>query len=283
MSVFKNSLLQYVYIVFGCAFLSYGAVTFLSPNSIITGGGVGIALLIHSLFPSFSLGTFIALVSTPFVLLGYLYFGKAYTFKTLIAITLIASFTDIFKELLHLQPLTDDVLLAAVFGGIFIGIGVGLIIRGRSSTGSTSVVGEIVALRTKYRASEVLLFIDALIMLSSMLVFDDMNQSLYSMFSVYVTSRTIDMIISGRPSKKTVSIVTENIETLAAPIREKIQEHGTIVVGEGLHRHHRRNIIFVAVEAGRIPLLKELVQEYDPDAFMIISEASQFHGRGHHW
>ena len=81
-------------------------------------------------------------------------------------------------------------MLAAVFGGIFIGIGVGLIIRGRSSTGSTSVVGEIVALRTKYRASEVLLFIDALIMLSSMLVFDEMNQSLYSMFSVYVTSRT---------------------------------------------------------------------------------------------
>ncbi|MCT7583070.1 YitT family protein [Aliarcobacter butzleri] len=276
----KINLEQYIFIVLGSLAMAFGTVSFLSPNQIITGGGVGISLLLHALFPQITLGIFMAMVSIPFLTLAYIYFGKYYLFKTFIVVILLSTFTDVLKEVLHIKPMTNDILLAAIFGGIFIGLGVGFVIKGRASTGSTSVVGEIVAKKTKYKAAEVLLAIDATIMFASVFVYNDINKSLYSMISVYVGIRVIDMILTGRPSKKIVNIVSNNVEVLKEQIRERIEEHGTILTGIGLHQGQNKTIIYVTVEASKIDLLKNLISKYDPDAFMIITEASEFLGRG---
>ena len=276
----KINLKHYIFIVLGSLFMAFGTVCFLSPNQIITGGGVGISLLLHALFPQITLGIFMAIVSIPFLILSYIYFGKYYLFKTFIVVILLSTFTDVLKEVLHIKPMTNDILLAAIFGGIFIGLGVGFVIKGRASTGSTSVVGEIVAKKTKYKAAEVLLAIDATIMFASVFVYNDINKSLYSMISVYVGIRVIDMILTGRPSKKIVNIVSNNVEVLKEQIRERIEEHGTILTGIGLHQGQNKTIIYVTVEASKIDLLKNLISKYDPDAFMIITEASEFLGRG---
>lgn len=276
----KINLKHYIFIVLGSLFMAFGTVCFLSPNQIITGGGVGISLLLHALFPQITLGIFMAMVSIPFLILSYVYFGKYYLFKTFIVVILLSTFTDVLKEVLHIKPMTNDILLAAIFGGIFIGLGVGFVIKGRASTGSTSVVGEIVAKKTKYKAAEVLLAIDATIMFASVFVYNDINKSLYSMISVYVGIRVIDMILTGRPSKKIVNIVSNNVEVLKEQIRERIEEHGTILTGIGLHQGQNKTIIYVTVEASKIDLLKNLINKYDPDAFMIITEASEFLGRG---
>ncbi|MFW3426601.1 YitT family protein [Aliarcobacter butzleri] len=276
----KINLKHYIFIVLGSLAMAFGTVCFLSPNQIITGGGVGISLLLHALFPQITLGIFMAIVSIPFLIMSYIYFGKYYLFKTFIVVILLSTFTDVLKEVLHVKPMTNDILLAAIFGGIFIGLGVGFVIKGRASTGSTSVVGEIVAKKTKYKAAEVLLAIDATIMFASVFVYNDINKSLYSMISVYVGIRVIDMILTGRPSKKIVNIVSNNVEVLKEQIRERIEEHGTILTGIGLHQGQNKTIIYVTVEASKIDLLKNLITKYDPDAFMIITEASEFLGRG---
>ncbi|BAK73690.1 MAG: YitT family protein [Arcobacter sp.] len=276
----KINLKQYIFIVLGSLAMAFGTVCFLSPNQIITGGGVGISLLLHALFPQITLGIFMAIVSIPFLIMSYIYFGKYYLFKTFIVVILLSTFTDVLKEVLNVKAITNDILLAAIFGGIFIGLGVGFVIKGRASTGSTSVVGEIVAKKTKYKAAEVLLAIDATIMFASVFVYNDINKSLYSMISVYVGIRVIDMILTGRPSKKIVNIVSNNVEVLKEQIRERIEEHGTILTGIGLHQGQNKTIIYVTVEASKIDLLKNLITKYDPDAFMIITEASEFLGRG---
>ena len=276
----KTELKQYIFIILGSFAMAFGTVCFLSPNDIITGGGVGISLLLHALFPQITLGIIIAVVSIPFLILSYIYFGKYYLFKTFIVVLLLSTFTDILKEVLKIEAITHDILLAAVFGGIFIGLGVGLVIKGRASTGSTSVVGEIVAKKTKYKAAEVLLAIDATIMFASVFVYNDIDKSLYSMLSVYVGIRVLDIILTGRPSKKIVNIVSNNVEVLKEQIRERIEEHGTILTGIGLHQGQNKTIIYVTVDAGKIDLLKNLITKYDPDAFMIITEASEFLGRG---
>lgn len=270
---------QYIFLILGAFSLSFGTVAFLSPNEIITGGGIGISLLLHSLFPSITLGILMALVSVPFLILAYIYFGKKYLLKTFLVVILLSTFTDILKLFIKIEPMTKDILLAAIFGGIFIGLGVGLIIKGRASTGSTSVIGEIVAKKTKYKAAEVLLLIDASIMFASIFVYNDINKSLYSLLSVYVGIKVIDIILTGRPSKKIVNIVSTNVEILKEQIREKIEEHGTILTGIGLHQGQEKTIIYVTVEASKIELLKNLIRKYDPDAFMIISEAAEFLGR----
>ncbi len=276
----KTELKQYIFIILGSFAMAFGTVCFLSPNQIITGGGVGISLLLHAIFPQITLGIIIAVVSIPFLILSYIYFGKYYLFKTFIVVLLLSTFTDILKEVLKIEAITHDILLAAIFGGIFIGLGVGLVIKGRASTGSTSVVGEIVAKKTKYKAAEVLLAIDATIMFASVFVYNDIDKSLYSMLSVYVGIRVLDIILTGRPSKKIVNIVSNNVEVLKEQIRERIEEHGTILTGIGLHQGQNKTIIYVTVDAGKIDLLKNLITKYDPDAFMIITEASEFLGRG---
>ena len=276
----KTELKHYIFIILGSFAMAFGTVCFLSPNEIITGGGVGISLLLHAIFPQITLGIIIAVVSIPFLTLSYIYFGKYYLFKTFIVVLLLSTFTDILKEVLKIEAITHDILLAAVFGGIFIGLGVGLVIKGRASTGSTSVVGEIVAKKTKYKAAEVLLAIDATIMFASVFVYNDIDKSLYSMLSVYVGIRVLDIILTGRPSKKIVNIVSKNVEVLKEQIRERIEEHGTILTGIGLHQGQNKTIIYVTVDAGKIDLLKNLITKYDPDAFMIITEASEFLGRG---
>ncbi|MCT7433014.1 YitT family protein [Aliarcobacter cryaerophilus] len=276
----KTELKQYIFIILGSFAMAFGTVCFLSPNEIITGGGVGISLLLHAIFPQITLGIIIAVVSIPFLILSYIYFGKYYLFKTFIVVLLLSTFTDILKEVLKIEAITHDILLAAVFGGIFIGLGVGLVIKGRASTGSTSVVGEIVAKKTKYKAAEVLLAIDATIMFASVFVYNDIDKSLYSMLSVYVGIRVLDIILTGRPSKKIVNIVSNNVEVLKEQIRERIEEHGTILTGIGLHQGQNKTIIYVTIDAGKIDLLKNLITKYDPDAFMIITEASEFLGRG---
>jgi uncharacterized membrane-anchored protein YitT (DUF2179 family) len=121
------ALLQYVYVLLGTMSMAFAVVCFLSPNNMVTGGGIGIALIIHYIVTSLTLGTLIILVSIPFIVLGFVYFGKQYTFKTLLAMLATSFFTDLFREVLHLKPLTDDILLAAIFGGMFIGLGVGLV------------------------------------------------------------------------------------------------------------------------------------------------------------
>ncbi len=276
----KINLKYYIFIVLGSFAMAFATVCFLSPNQIITGGGVGISLLLHALFPQITLGIFMVIVSIPFLIMSYIYFGKYYLFKTFIVVILLSTFTDFLKEVLHVKAMTNDILLAAIFGGIFIGLGVGFVIKGRASTGSTSVVGEIVAKKTKYKAAEILLAIDATIMFASVFVYNDINKSLYSMLSVYVGIRVIDMILTGRPSKKIVNIVSNNVEVLKEQIRERIEEHGTILTGIGLHQGQNKTIIYVTVEASKIDLLKNLITKYDPDAFMIITEASEFLGRG---
>ena len=276
----KTELKQYIFIILGSFAMAFGTVCFLSPNEIITGGGVGISLLLHAIFPQITLGIIIAVVSIPFLILSYIYFGKYYLFKTFIVVLLLSTFTDILKEVLKIEAITHDILLAAIFGGIFIGLGVGLVIKGRASTGSTSVVGEIVSKKTKYKAAEVLLAIDAVIMFASVFVYNDIDKSLYSMLSVYVGIRVLDIILTGRPSKKIVNIVSNNVEVLKEQIRERIEEHGTILTGIGLHQGQNKTIIYVTVDAGKIDLLKNLITKYDPDAFMIITEASEFLGRG---
>ncbi len=267
------------FVVVGSFIVAYAAVAFLNPNSMVTGGGVGIAQLFYAIFPVVTLGSWIAIVAIPLIFIGWVYFGKAYVLKTLLSIALISGFTDLLKEVIKVTPLTHETILASIFGGFLIGLGVGLVILGRSSTGGTTVIGEIIAMKTKYKTSEVLLFIDALIMFASIFVYGDIEKSLFSVIGVYVTSRIIDVLLSGKPAQKAVSIVTNNVDVLSSNIYKNLGEHGTIVKGMALNQKSEKNIILVIVDISNLQVLKEIINQHDPDAFLVIQEASELYGR----
>ncbi|RXJ88480.1 membrane protein [Arcobacter sp. CECT 8983] len=267
------------YLIAGSFIIAYATTTFLNPNSVITGGGVGLAQLLHELFPQFTLGVWIAIVSIPLILIGMKYFGKSFVFKTLISITLISLFTDLLREVLKIQPATDETILAAIFGGLLVGLGVGLILLAKASTGGTTILAEVIAQKCSFKTSQILLLIDGLIMFWSIFVYNDLEKSLFSVIGIYITSRIIDILLSGKPAQKSVTIVTNSVRELSKEIDEKLGEHGTIVNGYNLKQEKSKTLILVLVDISKLQLLKSITKKHDQDAFLIIQEASELYGR----
>lgn len=270
---------DYLYIILGSLSLAIGVVSFLLPNNIITGGTAGLSLLLHHVTP-FTIGSLMIMVNLPLLLLGIKYFGKKYAIKTILTIILISIFIDICNEFLNLPAASDETILAAIFGGICIGLGLGLVIKGKSSAGGSTIIASIVASKTHYKASEVILLIDALIISLSVYVFNDLEKALWSILSIYVSSRIIDVILSGRPSKKVVHIVTNEVEKVSEQIIKRLGEDGTILNGSGLHKEQNKTMILIVVEISKIQVLKDIIKEYDPESFLVITEASELLGRG---
>ena len=246
-----------LYLIIGSFIIAYSATAFLNPNSIVTGGGVGLAQLLHEIFPLFTLGVWIAIVSVPLILIGMKYFGKNFVFKTLVSISLISLFTDLLREVLKIQPATNETILAAIFGGLLIGLGVGLILLAKASTGGTTILAEVIAQKSRFKTSQILLVIDGLIMFWSIFVYNDLEKALFSVIGIYITSRIIDILISGKPAQKSVTIVSNNIRELSKD----------------------KTLILVVVDISKLQLLKSITKKHDKDAFLVIQEASELYGR----
>ncbi len=275
-----NKFKNYFFILLGTLFISLGVVLFFIPNSFTTGGTPGMAILIHKL-TDFSMGTIIFLINVPLIALGTKYLGKSFALRTIIAIILISVFIDTFS-FLNLQAITHNILLASLFGGAFIGFGVGFIIKGNASAGGTTTIAKIIAANSEIKPSQVILFIDFLIILSSIYVFDDIEKALWSTISIYVTARCIDIVLTGALSKKVVHIVSNKAEFLSEVIAQNLGEQGSIVKGVDLKSQKNKTIIFIVVDVKKLGLLREIIQQNDPNAFMIVMEASEMLGRDNH-
>jgi uncharacterized membrane-anchored protein YitT (DUF2179 family) len=266
-------------LILGSLSIALATTSFLDPNHVITGGGVGIAQLLFTLFPSISLGSWIAIVAIPLILLGMRFFGKSFVLKTFLSIVLISLFTDLLQKVVPIPTATHDTLLAAIFGGFLIGLGVGLIMLARSSTGGTTILAEVIAKKTHYKTSQIILVIDTTIMFTSIFVYGDLEKALFSIIGIYVTSRVVDILLSGKPAQKAVSIVTHNAPVLSAQLLSSLGEHGTILEGKTLNQKDPRTIILIIVDISLLQRLKAIINEYDPSAFLVIQEASELYGR----
>jgi len=277
----KQELQNATCMVCGTLCIALGVVLFLAPNNIATGGTPGLAILLNHVFPGFSLGTLMLATNCPLLLIGMKYLGKGFGVRTTISIFLISIFVDLFREVLHLQPVSHDFLLVTLFGGLFIGVGVGLTLRGHSSSGGSTIIARILAGRFNIKPGHTILAIDTLIIISSAIVFNGIEPSLWSLISIYVTSRSINLVLTGGPSEKVVHIVSEQADKISGDIIKFLGPHGSILSGRGLQQNQEKTMIFVVVESGRITVLRDIVQNGDPDAFMIVMEASEMLGRGH--
>ncbi len=276
----KQEFKNYLFIFTGSLLLSLGVVWFLTPNQLLTGGTAGLSLLLHYVTP-FTIGTIMIAINVPLLIVGIKYLGKMFAIRTVVTLLLISALIDTFMEVLHVKAFVLDTILASLFGGIFIGIGLALVIKGNSSAGGSTIIAKIVASKTEMKAGQVLLIIDSLIVLSALFIFDDNAKVLWSIVSIYITAKVIDMILTGRLNKKLVNLVTNKADLLKVKIREELGEYGTIIRGDGLYENQEKTMILIVVEVSKLQYLRELVRKHDPEGFMIITEASEMLGRGH--
>lgn len=278
---FNQELKNYAYILIASIILAIGIVGFFSPNKIITGGTAGLALLLHYITP-LTIGTLIAAVNLPLVLIGWKYLGKMFAVRTIITILIISLAIDFFDKVIMLKPFVLEMPLASIFGGIFIGVGLALVIKGNSSAGGSTIIARIVASKSEIKPGTVILVIDSLIILSSLFIFDDVARVLYSIVSIYVTTRIIDTILTGRLNKKVVYLVSKKTDELKKQITKQLGPEGTIIKGDGLFEGQDKRMILLIVEVNKLQVLRQMLKETDPEeGFLIITEATEMLGRGH--
>ncbi|ADG93641.1 protein of unknown function DUF161 [Arcobacter nitrofigilis DSM 7299] len=275
-----HELKNYAYIIIGSIFLALAVVGFFAPSELITGGTAGLALLIHYI-TSLTIGTIIVLINFPLILLGIKFLGKMFAVRTIITILLISIFIDFLTQVVHLKPFIVDNALGAIFGGIFVGIGLAFIIKGESTAGGSTILAKIISSKTEMKPGQVILIIDFMIIFSSLFILEDTGKVLWSIISIYITAKVIDVMLTGNLNKKVVYLVTQKTDLFKELIRNELGPQGTIIRGDGLFDNEDKKMILIVVKVDKLQKLRELVKKNDPDGFLIITEATEMLGRGH--
>ncbi len=275
-----DELKNYAYIIIGSVFLALAVVGFFAPSELITGGTAGLALLIHYI-TSLTIGTIIVLINFPLILLGIKFLGKMFAVRTIITILLISIFIDLLTQVVHLKPFIVDNALGAIFGGIFVGIGLAFIIKGESTAGGSTILAKIISSKTELKPGQVILVIDFMIIFSSLFILEDTGKVLWSIISIYITAKVIDVMLTGNLNKKVVYLVTQKTDLFKELIRNELGPQGTIIRGDGLFDNEDKKMILIVVKVDKLQKLRELVKKNDPDGFLIITEATEMLGRGH--
>lgn len=267
--VLKRVLLMTV----GAALVSVGLEIFLVPNKIIDGGIVGVSIIFSHLF-NIPLGIFLTLLNLPFLFLGYKQIGKTFAVSTLFAVLVMSVGTT----LLHpVAPITIDPLLAAVFGGIILGIGVGLVIRSGGSLDGTEIVAIMVNKKSPFSVGEIVMFINVFILSSAGFVFG-WNQAMYSLIAYYIAYKMIDITIEGFDESKSVWIISDNYKEVGDTIMSRLGRGVTYLNGEGAFTGDSKRVIFCVINRLEEAKLKSIVEELDPAAFLAVGNIHDVKG-----
>lgn len=267
---------QYFLVTVGSLLLASAIAFFLLPATIVTGGTPGMGILLHWLFP-IPVGIAMLLINIPLVLIGFKFIDNQFAVRSVFSMVLTAVAVDMIALYLSV-PDIQSMLLSTLYGGIFAGLGVGLVLKGNASAGGTTIVAKIISNFTHLKPAQVLLIMDSMIILTIGLIFKDMEKILWSMISIYVTAQVIDRILTGTNSEKTINIVSTKLEEIAQAILTDMNRDGTILTGKNLSGEHTKQILFVVIDARRINQLKELVLTIDKNALMVTMEASEMMG-----
>jgi len=277
----KKWIISYTYLVLGTFILALGYAFFMTPYKITPGGIYGISIVLHHKL-GFPVGMAALCFNLPLTLIGLKILGPRFGVKTFVCFILTALFTDgliyfIGNDPLHLQ---DEVLLASMFGGAVMGVGVGLIFKSRASSGGTDVIASILSKYTKIPLGTQLMIVDSIIVIFGFLVFQDWKIPLYSWLTIFIMGRVIDVILKGFSDDKTVFIISEKSEEIRNAIIYDLKRGGTIFDGKGMFTKEKKEVIFTVVNRREIPDLVQFIFNIDPVAFISIQDAHEILGKG---
>lgn len=271
----KNTIIEYLYVIAGAAIVAVGFNAFLFPNQVASGGVSGISTILHGLF-GWNAGIVQYAFNIPLFIAGVLVLGKKFGVKSLVG-TLALPFFVILTE--DWNAWTYNPLLGAIFGGIFIGLGIGLVFKGKASTGGTDLLAQIITKYTGLSLGTSVLMIDGLIAISAAIVFD-IERGLYALIGLYVTTKTIDIVQLGFSQSKMVYIITNKQDEIRDAIYKEIDRGVTKIPGVGGYTESEKPVLMVVVYQTEFTKLKQIVQTVDPSAFVIVSDAYEVLGEG---
>ncbi len=263
---------SYLLITVGAVIAAFAIEEFLVAKQILDGGIVGISIILSQL-TRLKLSYFIVILNIPFLILGWKLLGKTFAFKATYAMIIFSIFLVVFEEM---EEVTDDPLLATVYGGLFLGLGVGIIMRSGGCVDGLDTVSLLLSKKTQFSTGQIILFFNLIIYSCAGFIFGP-DRALYSVLTYFITSKVIDIVETGLEQGKAVMIITENGERIADTIYKCLGRTVTLLEGEGLISG-KKIVLYCVVTRIELSELKRIVKEDDGSAFMTISDVSEIVG-----
>ncbi|WP_110955629.1 YitT family protein [Anaerosinus massiliensis] len=273
----KGKIVRYGVILIGCLISSASINIFLVPHQLLSGGVSGIAIIFYYLF-AFPIGVQMLIMNLPLLFAAYKTLGKIYTIDVVFGTVLFSLCIDLMKFLSNYN-VVDDPMLAAIYGGVFTGIGYGIIFRANGSSGGLDIVAAIVKKYYSLNMGFVIFAFNCLIMLIAASLFG-VKLAMLTLISMYVSSSLTDKVAAGFNNKKTVIIISNQTAAIAEGIISEIGRGVTFLKAEGAFTHQHKDVIFVVASLMQFGKIKLIANAIDPMAFMIIQDANEVMGRG---
>jgi uncharacterized membrane-anchored protein YitT (DUF2179 family) len=266
-------------ITVGCGLMALSYDLFLVPHKIAPGGAAGLATILHYLF-KLPVGVVIFIVNIPLFIWGLLEFGKKFGFRTIYAVFVTSFLTDFLQAMFHFKAATQNAILAALYGAILLGMGLGLAFRHQATTGGSDIVAQIIAKYTNATPGIGIIMVDFFIIGLAGITFRSVDLALYGFITLYVSSRILDVILEGWSYNKAAYIISDNHELIRGEVVLGLNRGGTMWVGKGFYKGTERTILFCVVNRRELAQLREIVKLLDPKAFMVVTDAKEVLGHG---
>ena len=267
-----------VFTLVGCIIFAIGIYVFIQPNQIAPGGVSGISIMLHYL-TGLPVGVLSLLMNIPLLLLAWKFLGWKFTGQTLMSVATLSFMLDYVAVLL--PQYEGDPLLAALFGGALIGTGLAVVFMRGFTTGGTDIISRLLQLKYPYlQLGKILMVIDLIVILTSAYVFGRIETALYGMVAVFTSSRMVDSLLYGMDTGKLVYIMSCRAVELSERIIEGLGRGCTILKSTGAYTKQDSNVLMVAVRRPQYYILKKMVREMDPKAFIIVTDATEVLGEG---
>ena len=268
-----NNFLSFLLITVGATLAAIALEIFLVPNNIIDGGIIGISIMV-SYITKIKLSVLTFVLNIPFLILGYKQLGKSFLIKAAYAMIVLSL---LLEELKPVPELTNDVLLATVFGGLLLGIGVGFVIKFGACLDGTEVVAILINKKTSFSVGQVVMFLNFFIYSTAGFLFG-WDRALYSILTYFITFKIIDMVSEGFQQAKAAMIITNHGEEIANSIYKHLGRTVTMLEGEGLISG-KKVVLYAVVTRIEIPELKRIVAADDYSAFVTITDVNEIVGK----
>ncbi len=299
-----KNLLSWLVVTIGVVVMSAGFALFTNPYKIIPGGVYGLGRVLHDIFPSIPTGTFGFMFDIPLMIIGLLVFGGSFGAKTIYAALIsplimngltsivgegpyaVADYAAEGKIYQGSQWITEhfnfaeDPLMASIFGGLLIGAGVGIIIRGGATSGGTDIVSMIISKFCKMKFSTAMVMVESTIVVIGMLQFRDWQLPLYSLISIYISSKAVDFVLDGATYEKLLFVISEKNDEIKQYILHELGRGGTYIKSSGMYTDKDRDMLFLVVSRKEIAAVKSKLHEIDENSFVVVVDAHETYGDG---
>ena len=275
----RTTIKDILFIIVGTAMAGAAYAFFIIPQRIVPGGVGAISIVLHYFF-KISFGISYTILNIPVFLWGMKEIGKKFGIRSIVGILLISIFSDTFAHFFKDVNLTNNLLLGSLYGGLFLGAGLGFVFKGRGSTGGTDIIGRIMSKHTGMPIGQSILMVDAIIIVASSFTFHSIDIMLVSFITLFVSSKMIDIILEGRSYARAAIIFTNKGKKIGEMINKELNRGVTIMAGKGSYTGEARDVLFSVIHRREEEHLREMVREIDTEAFIVITEVSEVLGKG---